>query len=325
MDISSSGGQEFTMNLISNASMATFPANTLSNFTTLLPTTMSLPGDWQVALVEIAWPAMVQNVTLGQFTVSKQLPASPKEKNSRHHKPGLISMTVPSGFIQLPKYSSPVTLRLKPGCYPSVDSIMKAITKAAMGKKESKLMENDRSNDSMLSWKIDGVTRRLHVKSNCIVGNEGLKITVVSEDLKNILGTDVIIDCQSQQRRDETEAPDQLVSGTANVVKQIGQWPVDLNAGSHTMFLYCDLVQNEMLGDTQTALLRSIPLKSMTLAHTMGEVNHKSFTNLQWKRIVKPQFQSISLTLANEMGQKMPFLSCGRTNITLAFRPAPRN
>ena len=129
----------------------------------------------------------------------------------------------------------------------------------------------------------------------------------------------------ANHNRDETEAPDQLASGTANVVKQIGQWPVDLNAGSHTMFLYCDLVQNEMLGDTQTALLRPIPLKSMTLAHTMGEVNHKSFTNLQWKRIVKPQFQSISLTLANEMGQKMPFLSCGRTNITLAFRPAPRN
>ena len=197
---------------------------------------------------------------------------SRNNKNSRHHKPGLISMTVPSGFIQLPKYSSPLTLRLKPGCYPSVDSIMKAITKAALGKKESKLMEKDRSNDSMLSWKIDGVTRRLHVKSNGIVG---LGITVVSEDLKNIFCTDVIIDCQSQQRRDETVAPNQLASGTANVVKEIGQWPDDLNAGSNSTFLYCDLVKSETLDDTQTALLRSIPLKSMTLAHTMGEVNHK--------------------------------------------------
>ena len=139
-------------------------------------------------------------------------------------------MTVPSGFIQLPNYSSPVTLRLKPGSYPSVHSILKAITKAALRKKESKLMENDRSNDSMLSWKNDGVTRRLHVTSTGIVGNKGIKITVVMEDLKNILGTDVIIGCQSQQHRDETEAPDQLASGTANVVKQSGQWPVDLNA-----------------------------------------------------------------------------------------------
>ena len=97
-----------------------------------------------------------------------------------------------SGFIQLPKYSSPVTLRFKPGCYPSVDSIMKAITKAALGKKEKKLIETYRSNDSMLSWKIDGVTRRLHVKTNGIVRYEGLNSTAVSEDLKNILDTDVI-------------------------------------------------------------------------------------------------------------------------------------
>ena len=320
---SNRGGQDFTMNLVSNASMTTFPGNSLSNFTTLLPTTMSLPGDWQVALVEIAWPAMVQNVTVGEFTVSKKVPALPVEKYPKHHKHGLISMTVPSALTQIPNYSEPVTLCIKPGCYPSVDAIMKAIMKAALGKKDGQLNATPRTNDSFMSWKIDSVTRRLHVKSSAIAENEAFKIMAVSDDLKNILGTDVIIDCQSQIRH-ETEASDQIASGIAKVVKQVGRWPIDLNAGSHTMFLYCDLVQNETLGDTQTALLRSIPLKSITLAQTMGEVNHKSFTNLQWKRIVKPQFQSISLTLANEMGQKMPFLSCGRTNITLAFRPVPQ-
>ena len=100
----------------------------------------------------------------------------------------------------------------------------------------------------------------------------------VSDDLKNILGTDVIIDFQSQNCH-ETEAPDQTASGIAKIVKQVGRWLIDLNAGSHTMFFYCDPVQNETLGDKQTALLRSIPLKSITLAQTMGEVNHKSFTN----------------------------------------------
>ena len=42
--------------------------------------------------------------------------------------------------------------------------------------------------------------------------------------------------------------------------EQIGNYPVDLTAGWHTMFVYCDLVQNEILGDTQTALLRAVPL-----------------------------------------------------------------
>lgn len=145
-------------------------------------------------------------------------------------------------------------------------------------------------------------------------------------DLKSILGTSTVTDCQQLEENDgpgKAEESDATTRKTS-CVKHVGQWPVDLNAGSHTMFLYCDLVQNETLGDTQTALLRSIPLKSVTLAQTLGEVNHKSFRNLQWKRVVKSQFQSITLTLANEIGQKMPFLSCGRTNVTIAFRPAPR-
>ena len=199
---SSRGGQEFTMNLISNASMTTFPGNSLSNFTTLLPTTMSSPGDWQVALVEIAWPAMIQNVTVGEFTVSKKVPALSVEKYPWHHKHGLISMAVPSALTQIPNYSEPVTLCIKSGCYPSVDSKIKAIMKAALGKKDGKLIENPRTNDPLMSWKIDSVTRRLHVKSSGIAENEAFKIIAVSDDLKNILGTDIIIDCQSQNRHE---------------------------------------------------------------------------------------------------------------------------
>ena len=44
------------------------------------------------------------------------------------------------------------------------------------------------------------------------------------------------------------------------MIKQFGNYPVDLTAGCRTMFVYCDLVQNEILGDTQTALLKAVPL-----------------------------------------------------------------
>ena len=76
---SSRGGQEFTMNLVSNASMTTSPGKSRSSFTTQLPTTISLPGDWQVALVEFAWPSMIQNVTVVEFTFSEKVPALPVE------------------------------------------------------------------------------------------------------------------------------------------------------------------------------------------------------------------------------------------------------
>ena len=47
--------------------MTTFPENTLSQFTTLLPQQLKLSGFWEVALVEIAGPAAIQNRTYGQF------------------------------------------------------------------------------------------------------------------------------------------------------------------------------------------------------------------------------------------------------------------
>ena len=53
-DMTASGIAEFTLNLISNAFMETFPGNKLPSFTTLLPTPVTLSGDWQVALLEIS-------------------------------------------------------------------------------------------------------------------------------------------------------------------------------------------------------------------------------------------------------------------------------
>ena len=43
-----------------------------------------------------------------------------------------------------------------------------------------------------------------------------------------------------------------------------GTYPVDLQGGRHTMFLYYGLIQNEILWDAQTSILRAIPLDTWT-------------------------------------------------------------
>ena len=59
--------REFNINVVTNASIATFDRNTLADFTTLLPEQLNLTGFWEVALAEIAWPAAIQNITSGHF------------------------------------------------------------------------------------------------------------------------------------------------------------------------------------------------------------------------------------------------------------------
>ena len=144
-DMVGCGGNDMTLNLISNACMETFPGNKLSSFTTLLPTPMTLSGDWQVALLEVSWPALVCNVTEGKITVSKSIPSPvspvhPTNQNFPSGRPGIVSMRVPRQFRKEPtmKFSTAEVRYIKAGCYSSIDHIMDAIMKSATGNSKKK-------------------------------------------------------------------------------------------------------------------------------------------------------------------------------------------
>ena len=55
------------MELVSNASAQLLKDNTLSSFTNFLPEQLNLDGQWEVAISEISYPSMYQNVTEGKF------------------------------------------------------------------------------------------------------------------------------------------------------------------------------------------------------------------------------------------------------------------
>ena len=57
----------FTIELVSNASAQLFPNNTLSSFTIFLPEQVKLDRHWEVAISEISYPSMYQNVTEVMF------------------------------------------------------------------------------------------------------------------------------------------------------------------------------------------------------------------------------------------------------------------
>ena len=59
--------ESFTIELVSNASAQLFPDNTLSSFTNFLPEQLNLDGQWEVAISEIPYPSMCQNVTEAKF------------------------------------------------------------------------------------------------------------------------------------------------------------------------------------------------------------------------------------------------------------------
>ena len=126
------------MNLVSNASMTTFPENTLSQFTNLLPQHINHSRFWEVALVENAWPAAIENITYGQFNYRVTAEKSQKygggdssenRKRRRSERPyGMVTMYQPPiGSVQgtfVKKFTN-----LKPGVYLSVDQNLRTICK----------------------------------------------------------------------------------------------------------------------------------------------------------------------------------------------------
>ena len=59
--------ESFTIELVSNASAQLFPDNTISSFTNFLPEQLNLNGQWEIAVSEVSYPSMYQNVTEGKF------------------------------------------------------------------------------------------------------------------------------------------------------------------------------------------------------------------------------------------------------------------
>ena len=57
----------FILGLVFNASEELFSGNTLSSFTNFLREQVNLEGQWEIAISEISYPSMYQNITEGYF------------------------------------------------------------------------------------------------------------------------------------------------------------------------------------------------------------------------------------------------------------------
>ena len=60
---------EFTVHLVSSASMNIFPQNTLSSFKNYFNEEINLVGDWRVALSEIIFPAKMNQVNISDLKI----------------------------------------------------------------------------------------------------------------------------------------------------------------------------------------------------------------------------------------------------------------
>ena len=92
----------------------------------------------------------------------------------------------------------------------------------------------------------------------------------------------------------------------------------------HSLMIYTDIVEYNIVGDTKAPLFRCFPFKSQLKSGdiiTTGQyMNYQTFSNLQFRRLLKNSFHSIHIDLRDTSGEKISFVSVGKTRLVLMFR-----
>ena len=95
----------------------------------------------------------------------------------------------------------------------------------------------------------------------------------------------------------------------------------------HSLMIYTDLIEYNIVGDTKASLLRCFPfiskLKSGDFITTRQYKNYQTFSKLQFRPLLKNSFHSFRIDLRDTSGEKITFVSVGITRLVLMFRKAP--
>jgi hypothetical protein len=84
--------------------------------------------------------------------------------------------------------------------------------------------------------------------------------------------------------------------------------------GMTTIYVYCNIVQQQIVGDTSSHLLRTIPVNGKS-----GDVIAKTFTNIQYVPVQTKSFEDVEIILRDDTGSPVPF-EHGKVIATQYFR-----
>ena len=173
---------------------------------------------------------------------------------------------------------------LKPGLYSAITDIVEATN--------TLIQEGNNHRDTCITIKVSRVTQKVNV----YLANEESSLAVFSTDLGHIFGGDVRNDLGI------------LMSGKGPHEPTFAYDFVRI----HSLMIYTDIVEYNIVGDTKAPLLGCLPfisqLKSGDIITTGQYMNYQTFSNLQFRRLLQNSLDSIHIDLRDTSGEKIPFV-----------------
>jgi hypothetical protein len=155
----------------------------------------------------------------------------------------------------------------------------------------------------------DETQRLVAFKSDGIPNFKGIK---VSPRLQYMLGY------SSPQIFFEGEGSTSIVytrnGNTVALVNIPAHGPPDLNAGFNLLYIYCDLVEQQIVGNTLSPLLDVVSAEG-----TFSEMTRVDILDPHYVPVLRKDFESIEIAIRDDAGQPVNF-KYGRVLVKLHFR-----
>ena len=190
------------------------------------------------------------------------------------------------------------TYSIEPGLYTSIADIVEATN--------TLIKERNNHNETCITVKVSRRTQKVVI----MFTNDSSGLAFCSTDLGHIFGNNV---------------------GNEFGVLMIGKGPHQPEFAYdvvriHSLMIYSDIAEYNIVRDTKAPLLRCFPfisnLKGGDIITTGHYMNYQTFSNLQFRNLLKNSFHNIHIDLRDPSGEKIPFVSVGITRLVLMFRKA---
>lgn len=277
---------EFYLTLLSNSSMGYYQNNTTAQFTTQLPKRIRLPGQWVTGIAEVQYPCSFLPVTESENLVYFRTEI-PQAQSADEMYSGVRKILEDANVYFRSdqeqfyyKYNDWHVISIQHGNYESIDQIINEFNTHTLLKK-------------LLNFKYNGVTKRVSLK----LKNTTLKVLGFSQRLALQLG----------YKPDINMAENPVPSHPANIWSGLPS----------QMFIYCDIVEPQLVGDAIAPLLRIVNVAADNYNYGCHKI--AIFSPTHYINVMKREFENIEVNIRTETGDVMPF-EFGTLSLKLHFK-----
>lgn len=268
----------FYVHIESNSSFSHFQDNTISSFRNWLCSPIILePNSYEVALVECAYPSTPIRFGKGDELYKVLI------KSNDINSPVNENKTIYNNIVSLDLFKNNTYSE-----YKTQDEWITVCNNTNIETFDD-LLEAMSTKDFLFK----------HYNGYTLLSTRTVEEDVVYDfqfntQMANILGFPHQIHCNSSLQAD---------------------YKFNFKSNNSRYYIYCDIVENQHVGDTTAPILRSL----VNPYTDIDKIVSKTFNNLQYVSVAKPSMDYIHMYIRNEFGEPPPF-SFGSFSATLHFR-----